>query len=143
MQIKRVSDLAEITRLLDDCNLKSSDVAVENLPVFCGIKYKNELIAIIGLEIFEDVGLLRSLAVAAAFREKGLATSLVLYAEDQARQQGVKTLYLLTNTAEKFFLKASYQITERNMAPIEIQATSQFSSLCPLSSAFLSKQLTN
>lgn len=143
MQIEPVKNLAEITRLLDYCNLKSCDVAEESPPFFYGIHHKNELVAIIGLEIFDNVGLLRSLAVATAFREKGLATSLVLYAEDQARQQGVKTLYLLTNTAEVFFLKANYQTTERNMAPIEIQATSQFSGLCPLSSAFLSKQLTN
>ncbi|QZA80136.1 GNAT family N-acetyltransferase [Deefgea piscis] len=142
MQIKPINNLAEITQLLASCNLKSGDISADNPPFFYGIQYSNELIALIGLEFFDKVGLLRSLAVATDFRDKGLASSLVLYAEDLARQQGVKTLYLLTNTAEMFFLNARYQATERNMAPLDIQATSQFSGLCPLSSAFLSKQLT-
>ncbi|HUF21287.1 MAG TPA: hypothetical protein VMP00_11095, partial [Burkholderiales bacterium] len=66
---------------------------------------------------------------------------LVLFAESWSAAQGVESLFLLTTTADHFFLDLGYSLASRDNAPSSIQATSQFSSLCPASSAFLSKRV--
>ena len=97
------------------------------------------MVAIIGLEQFQSAGLLRSLAVSPNYRGRGLAQELVRHVESFAASHGVESLFLLTTTAEAFFRKRGYCPASRLEAPQAIQATSQFSGLCPSSSAFLSK----
>jgi amino-acid N-acetyltransferase len=101
----------------------------------------NKLIGMIGLEIFDAVALLRSLAVAPEQRKHGLGKSLVASAEAYAARQGIGSLYLLTTTARDFFSRLGYTDTAREDAPSSIKATSQFSGLCPSSSAFMGKRL--
>ncbi|CAG0968732.1 partial amino-acid N-acetyltransferase, partial [Anaerolineae bacterium] len=58
-----------------------------------------------------------------------------------ARDRGVKSLYLLTMTAEAFFLRRGYARLLRENAPEAIRNTKEFSGICPLSSAFMVKNL--
>jgi amino-acid N-acetyltransferase len=95
----------------------------------------------VGLELFGTVALLRSLAVVSSRRRAGLGSKLVAHAEEYARNKGIKTLYLLTNTAESFFKHRGYQSTARDDAPVAIRQTREFSELCPVSSAFMVKHL--
>jgi protein-tyrosine-phosphatase len=53
----------------------------------------------------------------------------------------VRTLYLLTTTAEPFFAKHGYARAAREAAPAAIRATREFSGICPSSSAFMSRDL--
>ena len=62
-------------------------------------------------------------------------------AERHARSRGVRELYLLTTTAERFFERLGYRRTGRENAPEAIRGTQEFSGLCPSSSAFLVKEL--
>lgn len=62
-------------------------------------------------------------------------------AETWAAAQGIETLYLLTTTAAQFFARRGYEVVARSDAPNVIAATSQFSKLCPASSAFMRKVL--
>ena len=96
-------------------------------------------VAVVGLEAQGPAGLLRSLAVAPEWRGRGLADALVRHAEAVAAAQGVQTLFLLTTTAEAFFLQRGYRHADRASAPAFIRATPQFSGLCPATSAFLCK----
>ena len=66
---------------------------------------------------------------------------MVAHAERHARDQGVHSLYLLTTTAEKFFLRRGYARIPREVAPAAIKTTSEFSGICPTSSAFMVKYL--
>jgi amino-acid N-acetyltransferase len=66
------------------------------------------------------MALLRSLAIRKEHRKQGLAGELVGRAEQYARASGIKTLYLLTDTAKKFFINRGYQTTERLTAPTPI-----------------------
>jgi amino-acid N-acetyltransferase len=54
---------------------------------------------------------------------------------------GVRSIYLLTTTAEVFFKRLGYERIERSRAPPSIERTREFASLCPASSAFMIKQL--
>ena len=97
--------------------------------------------AIVGVELYGPDALLRSLVVEPGLRAHGLGGSLVTHAEAYARKRGARTIYLLTTTAEAFFRSRGYSVTPRENAPPAVQATSEFSGLCPAASAFLSKRL--
>lgn len=97
--------------------------------------------AVVGLELHGADALLRSLVVSPDRRAQGLGRMLVEHVEAHAREHGVVTLYLLTTTAERFFLSNGYVSTPRESAPPSIRSSAEFASLCPASSAFLSKRL--
>lgn len=96
---------------------------------------------LVGLELFGDTALLRSLVVSPAARSSGQGSALVRYAENYAQSRGVRTLFLLTTTAQGFFERLGYAYAARGVAPQAIRSTREFAGLCPASSAFMTKQL--
>ena len=136
-------DESQVQRLLTDCDLPTSDITPAHLEHFFGLEDGSALFGIIGLELYGDVALLRSLAVSPEHRSAGLGKQLVSHAEGYALSQGVQDVYLLTTTADKFFSKLGYSSVPRHQAPAAIQGTAEFSDLCPSSSIFMVKQLAS
>jgi amino-acid N-acetyltransferase len=95
----------------------------------------------VGLEVFGEVALLRSLAVAPESQRLGTGSALLAHAEAWAQARGVRWIYLLTTTAEAFFARRGYQSVPRDAAPEPIRTTREFSGICPASSIFMVKQL--
>lgn len=141
MQIIPDPDIALVTRLLHDNDLPTDDLQGAHAVRFFACETSSGW-AVGGLEAFIEVGLLRSLAVEAAARNRGLATALVRHVETYAAEHGIHRLYLLTNTAESFFERLGYSRLARDAAPPAIRATREFASLCPDDAAFMSKTLT-
>jgi amino-acid N-acetyltransferase len=96
---------------------------------------------LVGLELFGEVALLRSLVVSGERRGSGCGSQLLAHAEQHARARGVKCVYLLTTTAEAFFARFGYACVARDTAPAAIRSTREFSGICPASSAFMLKRL--
>jgi len=130
-----------VRQLLTLCGLPHEDITPEHLRHFWVIKEKGEILGVVGLEVFGRMGLLRSLAVAPRFRNRGFATQLTKKAEEYAASLKIEGMYLLTLTAESFFQKRGYQKTERLSVPPEIQGTTEFQGLCPASSVCMVKRL--
>ncbi|MDF1690655.1 MAG: arsenic resistance N-acetyltransferase ArsN2 [Cycloclasticus sp.] len=141
MEIKAVLSNDELLKLLESCDLLVSDIALSNSLYFFGCHQNGKLVGVVGLDHFGTVALLRSLAVSVELRGSGLGRTLVQFAESEARSMGVIDLFLLTETAEQFFTKLSYQLLSRENAPLVIKNTAQFSTLCPATSSFMSKPL--
>lgn len=141
MNIEPIPSLDAVLPLLAACALPTADLSAASPPRFFGIRDEGRWLAVVGLELYSDVGLLRSLAVLPAFCQRGLAGELVAFVESFAAAHGIQTLFLLTTSAEAFFRQRGYAPASRQEAPPAIQATAQFSALCPSSSAFLSKQI--
>ncbi len=135
--IEPLLELKEIVPLLAECGLPVSDISSSQSPHFFGIRSESGLLAVIGVELFGAAALLRSLAVLPTCR--GLARELVVFVERFAAEQGVEFIFLLTTTASELFAKLGFVTVPRVTAPSAIQATPQFSGLCPASSAFLGK----
>jgi len=133
--------LSLASRLLSAADLPTSDLTEEHCRHFFFMGSPDSPAGLVGLELFGDVGLLRSLVVAPGARRAGAGSELVTHAEEHARRQGVRALYLLTTTAEGFFAKRGYARAAREAAPAAIRATREFAGLCPASSAFMCKQL--
>ena len=141
MHIEPISSIEEVAVLLAESALPVADVSVSSSLQFFGIRNGGALVAVVGLEHYPPFGLLRSLAVRPTFRKRGLARELISFAESWSAAQGVESLFLLTTTADHFFLGLGYSLASRDKAPSSIRTTTQFSSLCPASSTFLHKRV--
>jgi len=89
------------------------------------------------------IDLLRSLAVASDTRSEGLGTALLTQLEEHARSIGITQLYLLTETAEQYFLNKGFNRISRETASENIKTTKEFSDLCPASAVLMTKLLTS
>ena len=133
-------DLQAIECLLGKCELPYQDI-IHHLPHFILAKNETQLVGVIGLEILDGFGLLRSLAVSDSHRGQGLAKTLYYRLATYADKQGIKTLYLLTLTAAGFFAKLGFNRIERETAPKLIQETEEFQNLCPDTAVCMSKDI--
>ena len=133
--------LASTVALLAHANLPTEDLTEAHCDHFFFAGPASRPTGLVGLELLGDVALLRSLVVGADRRGHGEGSALLEFAEHYARDRGVRQLYLLTTTAEAFFLKHGYLPVARDSAPPAIRATREFAGICPASSAFMVRQL--
>jgi amino-acid N-acetyltransferase len=141
MDIFANPDESAVKKLLSESDLPVADIVGQHLQHFFGCGSDLKLEGLVGLELYGEVALLRSLAVASSRRSAGLGSRLVAHAERHAQDQGVKSLYLLTTTAEAFFQRRGYARIPRENAPAAIKDTKEFAGICPVSSAFMVKKL--
>ena len=124
--------------------IKRNSLPIEDISTstkLFSITKDNEIAGTIGIEFYNKVALLRSLAVTETYRSKGIGGKLVEHIEKFAKQNAVKELILLTTTASDYFSKRAYQTIERNHVPEEIKKSSEFSSTCPSSAVIMKKVL--
>jgi amino-acid N-acetyltransferase len=127
--------------LLQAQGLPVSDITDEHLEHFFFVGSDGSPSGLIGLEIYGADALLRSLVVGENARSKGLGSALAEHAEQYASSTSVRSIYLLTTTAEAFFKRLGYERIDRSQAPPSIERSREFASLCPASSAFMVKSL--
>jgi amino-acid N-acetyltransferase len=139
----RGADLELATAWLVSEGLPTDDLTAAHMDSFFIATQSAQPVGMIGLERYNDIGLLRSLLVASAQRHSGLGARLVAALEDQARRLKLRELWLLTIDAEGFFARLDYFPMERALAPLEIQTTPEFSSLCPGDAALMRKIITH
>ena len=89
-------------RLLESTGLPSSDLTDEMFERFFFVEPANAPIALVGLELFGEHALLRSLVVAPFERSNGTGSALLNHAENYSRLMGVRRLFLLPTTADRF-----------------------------------------
>lgn len=130
-----------VESLLKAHHLPTADLQHGSQFTLFGCVTDAQVRGVVGLEVHGHVALLRSLVVPASERGNGLGAALVSHAEQYAAQQDVDTIYLLTTTAAGFFERHGYSHVSRQAAPAAIAGTSQFSDLCPSSSAFMTKSV--
>jgi amino-acid N-acetyltransferase len=125
--------------------LQAEKLPVEDLPAsldnFFVAQYNEKIIGAIGLELFGNYGLLRSMVVSKEHRNNNIASGLVEQLESYGRSLGITTMYLLTETAPGYFEKKGYIRTNREMVPAALKASSEFSHVCPVSAVVMKKDL--
>jgi len=134
-----VLDLPAAIKLLRDAALPVADLSAERLAFVAHVQ--QEMQGVIGLESFENLGLLRSLVVSRAARGSGIGAALVVALEAVCRERGFRELWLLTIDADAFFAKLGYVVCGRDAAPEAIRDTAEFSGLCPSADVLMSKEL--
>ena len=122
-------DLEGIFQLLEIVNLPTEGVE-ENFENFFVIRSNNMIIGCIGLEIFGQDGLIRSVAIHPSLQKQRLGHRLVLRIQKYSIEIGLKRLYLLTETAESFFTRFDFKIIPRHQINSNIKQSIEFTKLC-------------
>lgn len=116
--------------LLASCDLPTDDLDDASIALI-GAFDGGAMVGVIGLQSCGDVGLLRSLAVDAAHRDRGVARALCDRVFEVAHARDLREIWLLTTTAEAYFTRLGFTPIARDAAPAQLRATAQFASLCP------------
>ena len=129
----------EAIALLQQQHLPVSDIDEDKVLYL--LKDAEKTIGTVGLEIFEDCALLRSVSVVKEEQGKGYGKFINKEIEKYVKDAGINCLYLLTTTAKDFFDKQGYCIIDRNDTPVSVQQTAEFSLLCPSSAIVMKKNI--
>lgn len=129
------ADVSAIAALLEENGLTSLGVA-EAPENFLVLEHSG-IAAVAGMEIQGDAGLLRSLAVRLKDRKKGFGERMTSAVIDRAREQEVRTVYLLTETAERFFDRVGFTVARREDIPAPLMQSSALDRVCPQGSTVL------
>ncbi|GAB1400068.1 hypothetical protein MASR2M79_07560 [Aminivibrio sp.] len=132
-------DVPAIAVLLEENGL--TPLGVAEAPENFLVLEHSGIAAVIGMEIRGDSGLLRSLVVRLRDRKKCFGVRMTAVIIDLARAQGVRTIYLLTETAERFFERAGFVAARREDIPAPLMQSSALDKVCPEGSAILKKML--
>jgi amino-acid N-acetyltransferase len=126
----RPADIGEIEELL-----KASDLPVEgareHIDHFFVSRDGGFLAGVIGLEQYDEEGLLRSLAVRESHRSKGIGNTLYLRLIDEARSLRIRRLILLTTTAEAYFSARGFRKVDRSRIGGALKHSAEFTGACP------------
>ena len=125
----REQDLPGVEALLGSFNLAIAGVA-QHLPGFLVLEDAGRIVASAGLELYGSAALLRSVAVAEAFRNRGLGEAMVTQLLHRARSKGVRTVYLLTTTAQQYFQRLGFETVPRNAVDPATTASAEFGDAC-------------
>jgi amino-acid N-acetyltransferase len=135
-------DKKKVLDLLKKAELPTDDLTNGKMKNFMIARGKDgSIIGVVGVEMYQESGLLRSLVVHPAYRGTGLGSLLTRKIESFALHNGVKTLYLLTMTSADFFQRIGYEVTQRDNVPESIRKTEEFNNVCPVSAVCLFKVL--
>ena len=138
-KLKKENILA-VKQLLNEANLPSDDIE-EHWKTFLIAKAGEEIIGAVGLELWKNKALLRSLVVKNEFRKSGIGKDLYNKCIEQAKQYNVTEIGLLTTTAEEFFAKQRFKKITKENIPEFIKQTKEFKVYCPSSSTVMIKKI--
>lgn len=138
----RKEDFESIISLLILCDLIHEDVGESFCQHTLVAENANGVIGVLGLEHEGHIGLIRSLAVHPDHRGEGIALALCTQMEEVAKAESLVRLYLLTTTAQSYFSELGYHELDKELAPLPIKNSSQFSTLCPDSAILMEKSLS-
>ena len=133
----RPADLGPVEALL-----KAADLPLDGLGDQFGAGYAvaecdGAIVGVEGIEVHGGYGLLRSAAVADAWRGRGVGDALTRERLEWARRRGLGAVYLLTTTAGDYFPRFGFRCAERAAAPDAIRRSREFAEACPASALFM------
>lgn len=134
------NDFKTVTTLLQSENLPIEDI-VRELPHFFVIEDGNNVIAVGGLEVYGNDGLVRSMIVDPNYRNRSLAAILLNKLQEYAAEQGITALYLITTTAREYFAKKGFKAIAREEVSSSLASSREFSTLCPSTATVMMRKL--
>jgi len=140
IQAAAPSDYQAVCELLSKHKLPIEDINQE-LAHFFIVKQHGLSIGVIGMELYGEYGLLRSMATDPVHRNNGIASSLIAELFSYGKSLGLKEMYLLTETAENYFAKRGFQKINREETPPAIKQSAEFNHLCPSTAVVMKKEI--
>jgi amino-acid N-acetyltransferase len=101
------------------------------LPDFVVAEEAGQVVGTVGLEVYGAEALLRSAVVDPDRRGSGLGNELVAGLLDRAGKRGIREVYLLTTTAERWFPRFGFARVPREDVAPSVRASEEFRGACP------------
>jgi amino-acid N-acetyltransferase len=133
-------DLAAVLALLSAAALPAAGVPA-GLDHYVVAELGGELVGVAGLEPYGSAGLLRSVAVSTEARGAGLGGALVERVASDAAARGIRDLFLLTTTAERYFRRHGFRPLARDTVPERVRASVEFQGACPASAVCMHRRI--
>jgi len=134
-------DLDGIKRLLVGSLLPSRDAGGAHQRFIVALE-NGRLIGCAGLQVAGQDGLVRSMAVHWTRRNAGLGSRLHQRLLFEAVLAGVRTLYVVTTTAEDFFAGHGFRRIAAQSVPPDLQASEEFTTFVPGGSTVMSRPVS-
>ncbi|MFN8472748.1 MAG: arsenic resistance N-acetyltransferase ArsN2 [Anaerolineae bacterium] len=126
------TDLPAILALLDRTDLPPDGLA-DHLSTTLVARDEEAIIGSAALEVYDEGALLRSVAVEPSYQGQGIGQQLTQAVLSLAKEQGIRVVYLLTETAGDFFPRFGFQTVARQDVAPSVQQSVEFTTVCPTS----------
>jgi len=123
-------ELPELIELLQQSGLPLAGVEAHLTNYLVATKV-GRMVGMVGLEVYGDVGLLRSLAVVPTEKGTGVGKELVVAILEKAEQTKLTAVYLLTTTAEGYFPRFGFQRIARGDMDNRLADSEELRGACP------------
>jgi phosphinothricin acetyltransferase len=135
------ADAPAILDLVHTVNLPRDGVE-EALEHFWVARQHGQIVGTVGLEVYGDCALLRSLAVTPAWQGRALGLALTNTALSYLMSRQFQAVYLLTTTAERFFRRHDFLVIARPAVPRSVQHSVEFQAACPDTATCMARTFT-
>lgn len=133
-------DLGSIVGILEELRLPTEGVR-DHLDGFLILDDDGEVAGTVGLEVYGDHALLRSLGVASGRQGCGRGGALCDAVLARARALGVTEVVLLTETASGFFARRGFESVPREQVDEAVRQSVEFRKACPASATCMRLRL--
>ena len=141
VEVKTPEILFQLSELLKSSGLVPEGLQKDNLYLFCEREDSGTMVGVVGMEIYGNVCLLRSLAVRENKRNQGIARSLLKQAFELARSIKSYEVYLLTETIGDTMHKYGFRDVYRDNVPNGLLESPFFNGICPCSCHLMYKNI--
>lgn len=135
------SEFTAVVALLERSRLTDAGLA-DHRDSLVVARTEGRVVGCAALELYGEQALLRSVAVDDAMRGRGLGERLTHAALDRARRQGVRVIYLLTETAAQFFPRFGFEVVDRASVRGDVTQSVEFTSACPSTATVMALDFT-
>jgi amino-acid N-acetyltransferase len=137
----RATDYDAVAALLEQSQLPTEGLR-EALAWAVVARANRDVVGCAALELYASGVLLRSVAVAASIRGRGVGEQLTRAALTLARDERVPAAFLLTTTAARFFPRFGFEPIARDEVPADVRQSIEFTSACPASAVVMRADLS-
>ena len=124
------ADLDAIKALLEETGLPTAGVD-DHWKTFIVARDGDRIVGCGGSEAYQVAALIRSIAVKPEYRSHGVGRRLVRQLLDRLSSHGLREFYLLTTTAEEYFVKRGFKKIERDEIHPQLLASREMQDACP------------
>ena len=124
------ADIESIKELLELNELPIAGVD-DHWKTFIVARDNGRVVACGGAEAYRNAALIRSIAVAPAYRSRGVGRQIVRQLLDRLSSLGIREFYLLTTTAADYFKKRGFKKCDRDEVNPQLLASREFQDACP------------